>query len=220
MSGFFALRAETYLRAEDLKPVGYKIALELLCKCRVRRVREVPIRFGLRRTGTSKLNVRQRLNFLDHLSRLYDHCYPRASAWAKWAVVNGCGWIIAFGLYVRLVARDVNPAIAPTLAFAGVLLAGTIFQMRSMRVRGGRSREWADFALVTVAQWSICTFAAHWVANHAVNVSAVEVFGITFGIAALTGFALKTQFTSSARSHIRYPAVQSRTGNRVLRKAA
>ena len=220
MSGFFALPAETLLRAENLQPVGYKIALELLCKCRVRRVREVPIRFGLRQTGESKLNIRQRLDFLDHLSRLYEHCYPRASKWAKWASVNGCGWLIAFGLYVRLVARDVNPALAPSLAFAGVLVANAIFQSRAMRVRGGRSRDWADFGLVALVQWSACTLSARWIANHALHATVLELFAIAFGIAALVGSALRGQLISSAGWEADDSEAQSSIERPALRNAA
>src|SRR6185436_12143042 len=58
MSGFFALRRETYLRAKRLTPIGYKIGLELICKCQVKLVREVPIHFGARTRGQSKLSVK------------------------------------------------------------------------------------------------------------------------------------------------------------------
>ena len=40
MSGFFALDRSTFDRAERLTPLGYKIALELMCKCRVKDVRD------------------------------------------------------------------------------------------------------------------------------------------------------------------------------------
>jgi dolichol-phosphate mannosyltransferase len=220
MSGFFAVRAETFFRAENLEPVGYKIALELLCKCRVRRVREVPIRFGLRQTGTSKLNVRQRLHFLDHLSRLYDHCYPRAAAWAKWAIVNGCGWLIAFGLYMRLVARDMNPALAPSVAFAGILIANTIFQIRATRLRGGRSRDWADFGLVALIQWSVCTLSARWIANHAIHATVTELFAITFGVAAIAGSTIKAQLKSSTCPDVEEIEAPSANEKPAIRHAA
>ena len=48
MSGFFALRRETWERARRLTPLGYKVGLELMCKCRVASVREVPIHFDSR----------------------------------------------------------------------------------------------------------------------------------------------------------------------------
>jgi dolichol-phosphate mannosyltransferase len=71
MSGYFAMPREAYRRASGLNPIGYKIALELMIKCRCRRILEVPIHFADRRLGTSKLSVREQLNYLRHLRRLY-----------------------------------------------------------------------------------------------------------------------------------------------------
>ncbi len=71
MSGFFALPRRVYEQANRLDPIGYKIALELIVKCDVQRVREVPIHFADRQLGKSKLGVREQLNYLRHLSRLY-----------------------------------------------------------------------------------------------------------------------------------------------------
>ncbi|MCH5374140.1 MAG: polyprenol monophosphomannose synthase [Planctomycetes bacterium] len=70
MPGFFALRRGTYRSADELNPVGYKIGLELIVKCRCRRVREVPIHFLQRLHGSSKLNLKEQLNYLRHLFRL------------------------------------------------------------------------------------------------------------------------------------------------------
>lgn len=72
LSGFFALRRAMFERARGLlNPTGYKIALELLCKCRPRRVVELPIDFAARRHGCSKLSLREQLRYLHHLARLY-----------------------------------------------------------------------------------------------------------------------------------------------------
>jgi dolichol-phosphate mannosyltransferase len=71
MSGFFAVRRDTVQQAKPLNPLGYKIALELMCKCSLRRIREVPIRFDRRAAGRSKLTTSQQLRFLRHLARLY-----------------------------------------------------------------------------------------------------------------------------------------------------
>ncbi len=70
MSGFFALRRSTFERAAPLNPVGYKIGLELLVKCRCRDVREVPIHFTARSRGESKLTFGQQLSYLRHVGRL------------------------------------------------------------------------------------------------------------------------------------------------------
>src|SRR5262249_17926892 len=72
MSGFFAMRRETLDAAQRLTPLGYKIGLELMCKCRVQHVKEVPIHFAERTRGQSKLSLREQFRYLEHLSRLYD----------------------------------------------------------------------------------------------------------------------------------------------------
>lgn len=71
MAGFFALRRTTFERAVTLDPIGYKIGLELLVKCSCERVLEVPIHFRNRLHGESKLSLREQINYLRHLGRLY-----------------------------------------------------------------------------------------------------------------------------------------------------
>ncbi|HEX4125903.1 MAG TPA: polyprenol monophosphomannose synthase, partial [Tepidisphaeraceae bacterium] len=87
MSGFFALRRDTYAAARRLTPLGYKIGLELMCKCRVQNVAEIPIHFALRQHGQSKLTLAQQVKYLEHLSRLYDYTFPRAVPLAKFLIV-------------------------------------------------------------------------------------------------------------------------------------
>jgi dolichol-phosphate mannosyltransferase len=56
MSGFFALRKDYFLSiAEALRPRGYKILMEILFRGKPERVEEVPIVFGKRLAGESKL---------------------------------------------------------------------------------------------------------------------------------------------------------------------
>jgi dolichol-phosphate mannosyltransferase len=71
MSGFFALPRSVFERAEDPSPLGYKIGLELLVRCRCTNVREIPIHFSNREHGESKLTLHQQLLYVQHLTRLY-----------------------------------------------------------------------------------------------------------------------------------------------------
>lgn len=71
LAGFFALHRETFESAAPLDPVGYKIGLELIVKSHCRNVVEVPIRFANRLHGQSKLSLREQINYLRHLGRLY-----------------------------------------------------------------------------------------------------------------------------------------------------
>ncbi len=70
MSGFFALRRETYEGADNLNPIGYKIGLELLVKARCRNAGEIPIHFSDRQFGESKLSFAEQMRYLRHLARL------------------------------------------------------------------------------------------------------------------------------------------------------
>lgn len=73
MSGFFALRRADMPDAARLSPVGYKIALEIFVKGDFVHPSELPIHFADRRFGESKLTLKEHLNFLHHLVRLYAH---------------------------------------------------------------------------------------------------------------------------------------------------
>ncbi|QGV78848.1 glycosyltransferase [Streptomyces ficellus] len=66
MSGFFAIRRGT-VTAAALRPLGYKILLELAVRCRPERVAEVPFVFEERFAGESKSTAREGLRFLRHL---------------------------------------------------------------------------------------------------------------------------------------------------------
>lgn len=99
MAGFFCLRRDTWKRAAKLNPIGYKIALELLVKCRCRNAVEVPIVFSDRLYGESKLTTRQRIEYLRHLAALYRFKFPwllpaliallAAAAWWLWQAASG-----------------------------------------------------------------------------------------------------------------------------------
>ncbi len=70
MSGFFALRRTVLARAQ-LAPIGYKIGLEILVKCRPRPIVEVPIVFRPRVAGESKLGRSEVVQYARHVVRLY-----------------------------------------------------------------------------------------------------------------------------------------------------
>lgn len=74
MSGFFATRRDVFERGiSSLNPIGYKIGLELIVKCGCGRICEVPIDFVNRKSGLSKLNFREQVNYLMHIYRLFHY---------------------------------------------------------------------------------------------------------------------------------------------------
>ncbi len=73
MSGFFALPRHVWERGANISPLGYKIGLELIVKCRPKTVQEIPIHFQTRRAGQSKMTVKQQLAYILHVFRLYKY---------------------------------------------------------------------------------------------------------------------------------------------------
>lgn len=109
MAGFFALPRTVFQRAEALNPVGYKIALELIVKCRCTDIREVPIHFANRKFGQSKLNLKEQVNYIRHLKRLADHKYGWFSQLFQFCLVGGTGTVVDLVTYALLLDLAAHP---------------------------------------------------------------------------------------------------------------
>ena len=69
MSGFFLFRREV-VAGVDLRPVGFKILLEILVRGRWSRLTEIPYEFEAREAGESKAGLDQGVAYLRHLRHL------------------------------------------------------------------------------------------------------------------------------------------------------
>lgn len=80
MTGFFGLTREAYNRAKKngINDIGFKICLEMYVKAKVKKHAEVPIKFGIRLYGHSKLSGGVIIHYLMHLRELYGFTYPLA----------------------------------------------------------------------------------------------------------------------------------------------
>jgi dolichol-phosphate mannosyltransferase len=96
MSGFFALRRSDFSKADYLNPIGYKIALELIVKCRLDNIGEVPIYFADRKLGQSKLTLKEQLRYIQHLRRLFIYKF------GTWSRILHFGAVGAFGTIINL----------------------------------------------------------------------------------------------------------------------
>jgi dolichol-phosphate mannosyltransferase len=136
MAGFFAVPRQVYLTANQLNPIGYKIALELIVKGRVSRIVEVPIVFHNRLHGESKLTLREQLKYLEHLSRLYDYKFPIAAPRIKYFIVALGAALVGVILFVlghTLVGWPFLPGLAAGLA--GVFAVVLLFFIYDIRIR-------------------------------------------------------------------------------------
>ncbi|MFC1411855.1 glycosyltransferase [Streptacidiphilus sp. N1-12] len=143
MSGFFAVRLAA-VEPMALRPLGYKILMELAVRSRPRRVAEVPYRFGERFAGESKSTVREGLRFLRHLAMLRLST-PGGRAIA-FALVGLSGVLPNLGL-LRLLTSGAGMHYLPAevLANQGALLWN--FALLELTVfRDRRTRHWASRA--------------------------------------------------------------------------
>ena len=70
LGGFFLLR-RSLLTNVSLRPIGYKILLEVLIRCQWQQALEVPYHFRARAHGQSKANMQQGVLALQHMQQLW-----------------------------------------------------------------------------------------------------------------------------------------------------
>jgi dolichol-phosphate mannosyltransferase len=119
MSGFFAMRRTTLIAGRDFDPIGYKILLELIIKCRCKFIVEVPFHFENRLHGESKLTFEEQLRYIRHLRRLYIYKYGTWSHLAQFLFVGLSGLIVNL-LVLTLLLRG-GAAERPAVAIAIVV---------------------------------------------------------------------------------------------------
>lgn len=100
LSGFFIFRRQNIAQAR-LKPIGYKISLEIMLAGRFQRVVEVPYVFEDRSAGKSKLRPRQPIDYLRHVLSLMART-GELTRFLKFIGVGLSGTIVNIGV-LRLV---------------------------------------------------------------------------------------------------------------------
>jgi dolichol-phosphate mannosyltransferase len=202
MSGFFALKRKTFERAQRLTPLGYKIGLELMCKCHITRAMEIPIHFDLRQKGQSKLSLKQQFRYLEHLSRLYDFQYPRASPVIKFLIVLGLSWIAGAVLYWALLVGGVGRFAAAPLAYLAALAVTALFHIRYVRTQReflARQHPWLDFLLISLCEWIVCWGAALWLGWRISGRWVPELFIVPFACATVVRYILRKELLADIR---------------------
>jgi dolichol-phosphate mannosyltransferase len=202
MSGFFALRRQTYQRAQRLTPLGYKIGLELMCKCRVKNVREIPIHFAERTHGQSKLNFKEQVRYAEHLSRLYDFTFPHFSPIAKFLIVTALSWLLGMGIARLLFATPLGHWRAVACSYAAVLAVEAIFHRRYIRTQREfiiSKQPWTEFALIAIVEWMTCATAALWVAQRVIGPSGLEIVLLAYSAATVARYVLRKELMQDLR---------------------
>ena len=193
MSGFFALRLAA-VDIDSLRPVGFKILLEAVARCRLK-VAEVGFSFAPRYSGESKADFREGLRFAVHLTRLRlgTLLTPRQQRAAGFAAVGATGLVvntIAFWMLIRfgqlpyLAAAVLSTQISTTWNFAGMEL----FVFADRKSGGLWGRYWRFCLLnntVMLARLPLLAFMVevlHTPTTAANVITLLAVFLVRFGI--------------------------------------
>ena len=172
MSGFFALDRRRLPDPGQLRPIGYKIGLELMVRGRFR-VGEVPIGFSDRDRGASKMNLRQQLNYLRHLKRLYLHRFGGLARVLSFGTVGASGFVVDLTFYLGLQAFGMEHRLARFLSFWPAVSWNWWFNRRVTfddRPRQAPTRQWARFVVASLVGLGIN------VGSYLVLTSFVEIF--------------------------------------------
>ena len=148
MSGFFAIRRE-FLIDVDPNAAGFKIGLEVMAAYGDEiRVSEVPIAFRDREHGTSKIGLKQLLQYGRRLMVLAGGAVSANTVW-RFAAVGALGVGVDFGIFHILTALSAGLLAAHTTSFLCAAAFNYLFNSRwsFADARGAAQEpEWRTFS--------------------------------------------------------------------------
>jgi dolichol-phosphate mannosyltransferase len=157
MSGFFAFNRKR-VDLDKLRPIGYKIGLELMVRGDFSGVCEVAIQFRDRTVGTSKMNLAQQFKYLRHLRRLYLHRFKGWAEFVHYGAVGTSGFIVDIIFYYLLQALGLEHQIARAVSFWPAVSwnwALNRIATFSERQRRPRAKQWFEFVITSIVGFSI-----------------------------------------------------------------
>ncbi|MGA9059679.1 MAG: glycosyltransferase family 2 protein [Terriglobia bacterium] len=133
-SGMFLVRARA-LQGVRLQPTGYRILLEVLGRTHYLELVEVPYMFQARSLGSSKLGMRECVQYLVQLGRLA-RATGQLRSWIRYAAVGFTGAVVNVGALVFLAERRAWPvrwalAVAILLALVNNFFWNWLFTFRT-----------------------------------------------------------------------------------------
>ena len=183
MAGFFALPKSAYVKGENLAPLGYKIGLELMIKCKCQNIKEVPIEFEDRLHGESKLSLKEQVNYLNHVSHLYDFKYPNLSVHSKFILTYLFALPISLLLYYFYVIPEGFSLPSLFIYYLPFMLVHGLLNLRY--VKSLKEINWvkhpiAQFAFITSCEIISIGIAAKFILpNLSKNNGLILIFALT-----------------------------------------
>jgi dolichol-phosphate mannosyltransferase len=196
-SGFRCIRAELLRRCDFsfLSTRGYSFQSSLLFELLRNGARpiEVPMEFGRRAQGESKLSLRDQVEFLANVLKIR---FRRSEEFFRYCVVGGLGVLVNMGVLVAVRRAGVRLEVASPVAielsivFNYVLNAAWTFRRRAV-VQGPVAGRFVRFHLVAAAAGLV---------NYAALLVLARIFGVWYVAANLAGIAIATLVNYSLNS--------------------
>ena len=204
MSGFLAVRKRDLGDLGRLRPIGYKIALELMVRSDFRRIVEVPIAFSDRQAGKSKMNLAQQWKYLRHLRRLYVYRFGRFGEFMHYIAVGGSGFVVDISFYYLLQWLGVEHRIARAVAFWPAATWNWALNRRLTfgdRRRRPRRRQWLEYSVTSLLgfaiSWGLYTSLTTWLPWFDSRRFAAVILGIT--VASIFNFTVSSAVVFSEK---------------------
>lgn len=205
MSGFFAIRRETFQRlAPRLNPRGYKLLMELLYAARPASVGEVPYVFSPRRAGDSKLSSQVIWDFGLSLLELLSRRLVSAR-FVKYATVGLSGVAVQYGtfylLWRQLIVDESATAAAIATAACSNYLINNWWTFGDRRHHGGEMLRGLLLFILIAGAGALINQAVTWYLHdrHGFDL----VFTMAVGIAVTTVWNYFLNLDLTWRGHAR-----------------
>lgn len=203
-SGFFMFR-KSILNNVMLSPRGFKILIEILVKTNTKKVSEVPIHFLKRENDESKASIKQGVEFLKHLWRLFI-TVPHSGRFLKFAFVGITGVIINLGALYTLVeyvnfSHYLSWSLAVLLSILNNFLLNNVLTYRDRRSVGLLSllKKMGTYYLLSLSA-IVINFIVYYMALHV---------GLHYLLAAATGILVGTFLNFSFASSVVWPSSET-----------
>ncbi|MBW1915781.1 MAG: glycosyltransferase family 2 protein [Deltaproteobacteria bacterium] len=190
-SGFMAIR-KNIINEMKLDPLGWKIVLEVAVKGKPR-IKEIPILFGERKKGRSKLGFKAQIDYIRHLWHLYCYSYPVVFQFIKFCIVGISGLFIDTAVLVALVEYvSFDPRFAAIFAFIAAVTYNYTFNRAWTFEQGKRIKivsGYISFVLVCIVGLTIRIGVMHLLIKYAeMDKSPLYIIASLLGIISATIF--------------------------------
>lgn len=164
--GFFMFR-RSVVDGVELKPIGWKILIEILVRGNYRKTAEIPYAFQIREHGESKFSFREQINYGLHLMRLVKDS-PKDRRFFVFCLVGGLGFFIDMAGYAFFLEVCHVPAVVSAAASAVIsMLVNFVLNSRltwcdrSQKNPGGRLAKYTLVSLIGIAIQAATVFVFH-----------------------------------------------------------